>query len=215
MDAFIQEMKNVRPEFEVWEKRKEDPRIGYQEIKFHMTFDIKLGENFRRKARLVRCRHTTTAPASITYSSIVSRNPFRIALAISALNGLEILACDIQNAYLTAKCREIIWTTAEPEFDLEEGSIMVLKMALYGLKSSGAAFRSKLASLLHGIRYTPSKADPDVWMRPVIKSDGTKYYKYDLVYVDYVLLISCTPTKTIEGIKCVFRASLYVPGKIT
>ena len=66
-------MKNVRSAFKVWGKRKEDLPIGYQEIKFHMIFDIKLGENFRRKARLVGGGQTTTAPASITYLSVVSR----------------------------------------------------------------------------------------------------------------------------------------------
>ena len=50
---------------------------------------------------------------------------------------------------------------------------MVRKMTLYGLKSSGAAFRDKLASLLHNIRFTPSKVDLDLWIRPDIKSDGT------------------------------------------
>ena len=79
-------MKNVRPEFEVWEKRKEDVPIGYQEIKCHIIFDIKLGENFRRKSQLVGGRHTTTAPASITYSSVVSRESVRIALTIALLN---------------------------------------------------------------------------------------------------------------------------------
>ena len=82
---------------------------------------------------------------------------------------------------------------------------MVVKMALYGLKLSGALFRSKLASLLHDIWYTPSKADPDVWMRPEIKSDRTEYHKYALVYVDDVLVISSVPMKTIEGIKFVFK----------
>ena len=90
-------------------------------------------------------------------------------MTIAALNGTDILACDIQNAYLTAKRRELIWTTSGPEFCSEKGSIMVVKMALYGLKSSGAEFRFKLASLLHDIRYTQSKSDPDVWIRPAIK----------------------------------------------
>ena len=70
-----------------------------------MIFDVKLGENFRRKARLVGGGHMTTAPTYITYSSVVSSDSVRIALMVAALNGLDILACDIQNAYLTAKCR--------------------------------------------------------------------------------------------------------------
>ena len=79
-----------------------------------MIFDAKLGENFRRKVRLVGRGHTTTSPASSTYSSVVSRDSVRIALPIAALNDLDILACDIQNAYLTAVCRENIWTRAGP-----------------------------------------------------------------------------------------------------
>ena len=55
-----------------------------------------------------------TAPASIRYSSIVPRYSVRIALTIASLNDLDILACDIQNAYLTAVCREKIWTRAGP-----------------------------------------------------------------------------------------------------
>ena len=61
--AIMKEMKNVRPAFEVFEKCKEDIPIGYQQIKCHMIFDVKLGENFRRKARLVDGGHTKTAPA--------------------------------------------------------------------------------------------------------------------------------------------------------
>ena len=77
------------------EKRKEDLPIGYQEIKCCMIFDIKLSENFRRQARLVGGGHKTSTCASITYSSVVSRDLVRIALMIAALNELDILACDI------------------------------------------------------------------------------------------------------------------------
>ena len=66
-------------------------------------------------------------------------------------------------------------------------------------------FRSKLESLLHNIGYTLSKADPDVWMRPEMKSDGTEYYKYSLVYVDDVLIISFNPMKEIKGIIFLFK----------
>ena len=60
--------------------------------------------------------HITASPSSITYSSVVSRYSVRIALTIAALNDLSILGCDIQNAYLTAPCREKIWTTVGPKF---------------------------------------------------------------------------------------------------
>ena len=104
-EAIIKEMKNVRTGFEVWEKRKEGLPIGYQEIKFHMISDINLGENFRRKARLVGGGHKTATLASITYSSVVSSDSVKIALIIAALNNMDILARDIQISYLNAKCR--------------------------------------------------------------------------------------------------------------
>ena len=74
-----------------------------------MIFDIKMGENFRKKARMVAGGHMTETPASITYSSVVARDSVRILLTIAALNNLSVLGCDIQNAYLTAPCREKIW----------------------------------------------------------------------------------------------------------
>ena len=54
-------MKNVWPAFEAYEGNKEDLPPGYQQIKFNIIFDIKIGNNFRRNARLVGGGHTTTA----------------------------------------------------------------------------------------------------------------------------------------------------------
>jgi hypothetical protein len=103
-------MKNVHPAFEIWNKPASEIPIGYQEVKCHLIFDVKMGENFRRKARFVAGGHTTDVPATLTYASVVSRDSVRIALTIAALNDLQVMACDIQNAYLTADCREKIWT---------------------------------------------------------------------------------------------------------
>ena len=74
----------------------------------------------------------TTALYSITFSSVVSRDSVRIYLTIAALNGLDILACNIQNKYLTVLCRENIWTFAGPEFGEEEGTMMLVKCHYMG-----------------------------------------------------------------------------------
>ena len=81
---------------------------------------------------------------------------------------------------------------------------MIVKMALYGLKSSGAAFRAKLAGVLRDLLYIPSKADPDVWIRPAIRQNGSEYYDMALFYVDDVLVITEEPMKTMDGIRAVF-----------
>ena len=204
-EAICKEMKNVRPAFEVFEGDDHQLPDGFQEIKCHMIFDVKIGENFRRKARLVAGGHTTDAPATLTYSSVVSRDSVRIALTIAALNGLEVMACDIQNAYLTADCREKIWTRAGPEFGSESGTIMLIRKALYGLKSSGAAFRAHLAETLYDIGFVPTQADPDVWRRPAVKEDGFEYYEYMLCYVDDILAISHKAKDVLKAVQTVFK----------
>ena len=205
-DAILKEMKNVRPAFEAWEGSKEDLPPGYQEIRCHIIFDIKMGENFRRKARFVAGGHTTEVPDSlITYASVVSRDSVRIALTIAALNDLKVMACDIQNAYLTADCREKIWTIAGPEFGSEAGTIFIIKKALYGLKSAGAAFRSLLADTLMDTGYKPTKADPDVWLRPAVKAHGFEYYEMVLCYVDDILSISHDPHSTLIALTTTFK----------
>ena len=40
----------------------------------------------------------TTAPAAVTYASVVSCETVRIALTLAALNGLEVKCGDVLNA---------------------------------------------------------------------------------------------------------------------
>ena len=82
---------------------------------------------------------------------------------------------------------------------------MIINIALYGLKSSGAAFRSLLAETMHKLGYKPSKADPDVWMQPAIKLNGFQYYDYVLCYVDDILSISDKPMDTMYGLRNRFK----------
>jgi hypothetical protein len=105
---------------------------------------------------------------------------------------------------LTADCREKIWTKAGPEFGSEAGITFLVKKALYGLKSAGAAFRALLAETLHEIGYTPTKADPDVWLRPAVKPDGFEYYELVLCYVDDILSISHEPSVALRGLQTTF-----------
>ena len=112
-------MSVVKVAFDILEDDQNVPP-GYQYMECHMIFDIKL-DGFRRKARLVAGGHMTEAPAVMMYASIVSRESVRIALTVAALNDLDVMTSDIQNAYLTAPCEERIWTTLGPEFGTAQG----------------------------------------------------------------------------------------------
>ena len=101
-----------------------------------------------------------------------------------------MLAADVENAYLTAPCKEKVWLRGGPEFGHRQGKILVVKKDLYGLKSSGAAFRAFLFEKLNNIGFRSSIADPNVWLRPATKPTCRKYYEYLLIYVDDILCIS-------------------------
>ena len=115
------------------------------------------------------------------------------------------MACDIQNAYMTADCHEKIWTYAGPEFGSERGQPMIIRKVLYGLKSSGAAFRAHLVETLHDIGFKPIKVDTDVWILPAIKPDGAEYYEYIMCYVDDILSVSQDTKSIIQPLQGQFK----------
>ena len=197
-DAIAKEMKNVRVAFKVLDDDEAIPPT-FQQMDCHMVFDVKL-DGFRRKARLVAGGHVTEAPAVLTYASVVTRDSVRIALTIAALNDLDVKAGDVQNAYLTAPCEEKIWTTLGPEFEQDQGKRALIVRALYGLKSAGASYCRHLADCMRTIGYTPCKADPDLWFKPMVREDGFKYYAYVLLYVDDVLCIGHDATSQLHEI---------------
>ena len=90
---------------------------------------------------------------------------------------------------------------------------MIVVRALYGLKSSGAAFRAHLAERLYEMGFKPSKADPDVWMRPDAKEDGSEYYEYVLVYVDDCMSISMDAVGVLKEIQATFKLKGYKMDK--
>jgi hypothetical protein len=148
----------------------------------------------------------TDPPPTLTYSSVVSRDSVRIAFMLAALNDVDLLAADIGNAYLNAPTRERVYTTAGLEFGAElQGQSVLIIRALYGLKSSGAAWRAHLAGTLQALGFTSSLADPDVWYRAATKSDGFQYYEYLLVYVDDLLVLSHTPVIIMKALEDFYR----------
>ena len=65
----------------------------------------------------------------------------------------------------------------------------IMHRAVYGGKTSGRDFRNHLQSCMQFLNFTSCPAGPDVWMRPAIKSDGSKCYEYVLLYVDDALVV--------------------------
>jgi hypothetical protein len=129
------------------------------------------------------------------YSSVVSRDSVQLAFLIAGLNDLDVLAGDVTNACLNASCCEKIWFEGGVETGEDRGKVLLVPRALYGLKSSGAAWRADLAATLRDIKFTSSQAGPDVWIR----SAGA-HYDMVLVYVDDILVFAKEPKVTMDAL---------------
>lgn len=160
--AIKKEMKNIGCAFEFPADGK--PPVGYQKIDCCMIFDVKM--TLEQKARNVAGGHQTKPTKDhVTFASVVSRHSISIAFLVAALNDLEILSANISGAYLNASAAEKVYTLAGKEFGpAKEGRVVVSTRALYGLRSSGKAWRDHMAVTLRDHGYTSCRANPDIWM---------------------------------------------------
>jgi hypothetical protein len=87
--------------------------------------------------------------------------------------------------------------------------------ALYGLRSSGALWLDHLAATLREAGFKACKMDADVWMRPAVKADSSKYYEYVLCYVDDILVVSEQPKRIMEGLEAKYMLKAGSVGEPT
>ena len=221
MKALAKEMFNVGVAFEILAEGEKAP-YGWHLVTGHLVWDVKM--DFTRKARWVLDGHKTPDPEGSTFAGVVSRESVRIAFTYAALNGLDVFAADIRNAYLQAPSSRKDYIICGPEFGIENvGKIALVHRALYGGKTAGKDFRNHLRSCMSHLGFKSCPADPDVWMRPAEKSDGTTYYEYVLLYVDDALAIGENAEKILrEEIGRYFELkeesvgppSLYLGGRV-
>ena len=117
-----------------------------------------------------------------------------MGLTYTALMDLEVMAADIQNAYLQAPSSEKYFIVCGAEFGLENiGKVALVARALYCGKVSKRDFWHHLRDCMDHLGFTSCRADPDVWMRAATKPNGEKYFEYVILYVDDCLVISHQP----------------------
>jgi len=175
-----------------------------------MIYDVK--HDGRHKARLVADGHLTGIPIEPVYSGVVSLKSLRIVVFLAELNILDLWGGDVGNAYLEAITREKVYIVAGPEFGKRKGLIVVVHKALYGLKLSGKMWHEKLHDTLRDLGFIPSKADPDIWMRPT--KDGTRY-EYIAVYVDDLAMALEKPQEFVKLLTEKYNFKLKGVGPLT
>jgi hypothetical protein len=125
---------------------RDKPPDGHKKIRAHLVFDVK--HDGRHKARYVAGGHLTDVRNESVYSGVVSLRGLRMVAFLSELNGLDLWATDIGNAYLEARMSELLFIVASPEFGGLEGHMLVIYKALYGLRSSGLRWHERFSACL-------------------------------------------------------------------
>ena len=182
---------------------------GFQKIRVHFVYAVKHDGRF--KARLVADGHLTKEPVESIYSGVVSLRSLRMVVFLSQLNDLEIWGADVGNAYLEAYTDEKLCIIAGPEFKELQGHLLIMIKALYGTHSGGARWHDRLFDILQELKFKPSKADPDVWMRP---EPGGTCYEYIAVYVDDLAIVAKDPQAFCNELKERYNLKLKGVGPL-
>ena len=182
---------------------------GFQKIRVHFVYAVKHDGRF--KARLVADGHLTKEPVESIYSGVVSLRSLRMVVFLSQLNNLEIWGADVGNAYLEAYTDEKLCIMAGPEFKELQGHLLIMVKALYGTRSGGARWHDRLFDILQELKFKPSKADPDVWMR---SEPGGTCYEYIAVYVDDLAIAAKDPQAFCNELKKKYNLKLKGVGPL-
>ena len=101
-----------------------------------------------------------------TMAPVAKLTSFRVLVAEAARRGMEVSFCDIRSAYLTADLKvKQYMTPPQGVSPPEPGMVMRLDRALYGLRQSARVWHSKFQKDLLSWGYTPSSADPCLFIR--------------------------------------------------
>ena len=175
---------------------------GFQKIRVHFVYAVKHAGKF--KARPVADRHLTKEP-------VVSLRSLRMVVFLSQLNDLEIWGADVGNAYLEAYTDPNLCIIVGPEFKELQVHLLIMIKTLHGTRSGGARWHDRLSDILQELKFKPSKADPDVWMRP---EPGGTCYEYIAVYVDDLAVAAKDPQPFCNELKKKYNLELKGVGPL-
>ena len=122
---------------------------------------------------------------------------------------MEIWSIDIGNAYLEAFTEDKLYIIAGSEFGEQEGHVLIVDRALYGL-NSGLRWWESFSAVLHYMKFSPSKTENDIWMR-----DMRSYYEYIARYIDDLAIISNNAKLIIDALQNTYGFKFKGSGPIT
>lgn len=167
-----------------------DPPQGKKVLGSRWVFKIKRnasGEPVKYKARLVAqgCGQRSGVDFEEVYAPVATQATFRTLLAVASYKKMVLKHIDIKTAYLNGSLTEEVYMRQPPGFSKpdSEGKVCRLLKSVYGLRQSARCWNMRMNEVLKEMGFTPSSADPCLYVRDV---DGKQVYI--VVYVDDVVI---------------------------
>jgi len=114
---------------------------------------------------------------------------------------------EMPTKYLETHTREKVYIVAGAEFGDQEGHVLIISKALYGLHSSHLQWSEPLADVLCSMGFFPSKAEKDIWIR-----DEGDHYEHVAAHVDDLMIASRIPEVVVTALVNEFNFKLKVIG---
>ncbi len=154
-------------------------------------------------------RHGKAVTIAETYAACVEQPAQRLYWALVAALNLTAIGCDVGNAFVNAFTNEKVYAVAGKEFgEALEGCIIVVRKALYGLRTSAERWYAHFADSLRGIGFAPTRYDNDVWIR--LNEDGD-CYDYVCTHVDDFMIVGKDPQAVMDLIQSLYAIKSIGP----
>jgi hypothetical protein len=170
-----------------------EPPPGANIIGSRWVFKVKYdtsGNVSRFKARLVAqgYKQVEGLDYNEVFAPVSKYTTIRTMMALVAAEDMEMELLDIKTAFLNGTLQEEVYLKHPPGYPQgPPGTVLRLKKTLYGLKQAPRAWHQRLDAELHNIGFTPSAADPGLY---ISTKDNNRAYL--MVYVDDILIASAS-----------------------
>ncbi|CAI7862697.1 unnamed protein product [Closterium sp. NIES-53] len=127
-----------------------------------------------------------------TFSPTPKMTTLRVLLHIAAQRDYELHSLDFSTAFLQGSLHEEIWLRRPPGFTgtFPPGTQWSLRRPFYGLRQAPREWHDTLRTTLAALGFTPSTADPSLFLR----TDTSLPPFYILVYVDDLVFATADTT---------------------
>ena len=160
-------MRQHNQQFKSWSAVSSKEAVGQQVLGCQWVFKYKTdkhGNLQKCKARLVVCGNQQRKCDLPTRATTLAVTSLRVLLAITAKFDLETLQLDAVNAFVHADLDETIFMRMPPGY-AEQGKVLRLNKALYGLRRSPLLWQQKLTNILKSFGFTEIPQEPCVMQK--------------------------------------------------